>query len=351
MKYEKKLANTVLGFDALSYHTSFIRYKRLKKTIKLLAKEAGKEDVSSCTVTPGLTCSICGDDIDRAAPETSPSGHLQTACSHSFHKRCLSTWLARCNSLKLPDTCPCCRQEVSFAQLSALESSNYYDAFFRELSFDARSVDSCYSRVVAKCRRCYQDVHRPASVGPGLFNKVLLKRRRRKVAQLCGELVALGEFCCTNYETMRKITKKADKRLHTRKQASAMEELRALPCFTATTRGSELAELQCGALGLLSQLYGQTTSLDSSSFPVGLEFFRQQGLHDSPTSQDSTVMLRKLTKHVLSERTRHRTRNVQDFRRAIVFMAWRRGPHKSAAALPAAALPLAREEVGARGSA
>ena len=47
-----------------------------------------------------LECPICYEEI------TCDSGVTKLACSHSFHLKCIVTWILK------SETCPCCRKDV-----------------------------------------------------------------------------------------------------------------------------------------------------------------------------------------------------------------------------------------------
>ena len=52
-------------------------------------------------------CPICFDEI------TSATGKVTIACDHAFHFRCIANWFDSQNTKDLPESCPCCRREVS----------------------------------------------------------------------------------------------------------------------------------------------------------------------------------------------------------------------------------------------
>ena len=52
-------------------------------------------------------CPICFDEI------TSATGKVTIACDHAFHFRCIANWFDSQNTQVLPESCPCCRREVS----------------------------------------------------------------------------------------------------------------------------------------------------------------------------------------------------------------------------------------------
>jgi hypothetical protein len=47
-----------------------------------------------------MECPICYDAITKG------SGITTLSCEHSFHLKCIATWIIKC------ETCPCCRKEV-----------------------------------------------------------------------------------------------------------------------------------------------------------------------------------------------------------------------------------------------
>ena len=52
-------------------------------------------------------CPICFDEITPA------TGKVTIACNHTFHFRCIANWFDSQNTKVLPESCPCCRREVS----------------------------------------------------------------------------------------------------------------------------------------------------------------------------------------------------------------------------------------------
>jgi len=82
-------------------------------------------------------CPICYDPI------TSETGKVSMACLHSFHFSCIAGWFGKQCDNNLPETCPCCRRQMSEKEalpvISEEDESDEEDEVFHDEGVDGNA--------------------------------------------------------------------------------------------------------------------------------------------------------------------------------------------------------------------
>ena len=208
MKFQKRLAceapNVLIREE---WHTSLIKYKILKKHI-------GSIDCSTRTDEHFVAteCPICMES------DSSMSRTITTKCGHCFHPYCLirSLEVGPCNG------CPLCRRQASELMPNGFDGDCLQ--FLAMVQINTRAVQSCHAKMMGWLE---SELARLQSMSEHLTAAVT-DRTSLILAEAEHTLLLLDttlKFAFLNYEGLRKILKKFDKRTGMGVSAAALADL------------------------------------------------------------------------------------------------------------------------------
>ena len=227
-KYFESEAKT-LSVDE-DFRKALVRYKILKKHIAIMDTAA----VHARNAQPAEgECCICLEPFHFA------SHMITTRCAHSFHPTCLVRALGTgsCTS------CPLCRRTAAGLVPAGAEGDCL--RFLAMVHVNARALQHCHDAAMRAIHASLADAcaeEPPSRLWPwaGAQRRAALADDAEAAA---AALDAIVRFATLNYEGLRKILKKFDKRTGFCVAGATMAELR---------RSSFIAETQvraCGAIG------------------------------------------------------------------------------------------------------